>query len=216
MHCYCFDWEDRPASFRVSFSSNYPFSVSQTVGACQNARNIKTSLFCLHSARLQGRGGGIKKIKTLCADSVENNEGGRLLQWGSAVLNMENHMHHIHLHLFQCFTAWCTEPWSGKDNTPCMCNKRERGSREWQRLDDKCLWWRPHLQNNRQVCLSATVSAKCSIKTWNLFADKVIFHPSVSRDRWWLRGCVRKMKTDKIKKRKTKIEGGDLEGWRMH
>lgn len=104
----------------------------------------------------------------------------------------------------------------GQDNTPCMCNKRERGSREWQRLDDKCLWWRPHLQNNRQVCLSATVSAKCSIKTWNLFADKVIFHPSVSRDRWWLRGCVRKMKTDKIKKRKTKIEGGDLEGWRMH
>lgn len=172
------------------------------------------SAFTLHGCREEEE--GEKKKKTLCADSVENNEGGRLLQWGSAVLNMENHMHHIHLHLFQCFTAWCTEPWSGKDNTPCMCNKRERGSRESQRLDDKCLWWRPHSQNNRQVCLSATVSAKCSIKTWNLFADKVIFHPSVSRDRWWLRGCVRKMKTDKIKKRKTKIEGGDLEGWRMH
>lgn len=37
--------------------------------------------------------------KTLSADSVENNEDGRLFQWGAAVLNMENHMQHIHLHL---------------------------------------------------------------------------------------------------------------------
>ena len=27
------------------------------------------------------------------------NEGGKLFQWGAAVLNMENHMQHIHLHL---------------------------------------------------------------------------------------------------------------------
>lgn len=213
MHFYCFDWEDRPFSFRVSFSSNYPFSVSQSVGACQNARNIKTSLFCLHSGRLQG---GRRGKKTLSAESVENNEGGRLLQWGAAVLNMENHMHHIHLHIFQCFTAWCTEPRTIKTTPSCMCNKRERGSPEWQRWDDKRLWCQPHSQNNRQLCLSGTVCAKRSMKTWNLFADNVIFHPSVSRDRWWLRGCIRKMKTDKIKKRKTKIEGGDLEGWRMH
>lgn len=93
---YCFAWEDRPFSFHVSFSSNYPFSVSQPVGACQNGRNIRTSLFCLHSTPLQGRR---RRGGTLSADSVENNEGGRVLQWGAAVLNMDNHMQHIHLHL---------------------------------------------------------------------------------------------------------------------
>lgn len=41
-------------------------------------------------------GGGKKKL--LSSDSVENNEGGRLFQWGAAVLSMENHMQHIHLH----------------------------------------------------------------------------------------------------------------------
>lgn len=44
--------------FMWAFPSNYPFYISQPVGACQNRRNIRTPQFCLHSMRLQGGGGG--------------------------------------------------------------------------------------------------------------------------------------------------------------
>lgn len=71
--------------FEWVFSSNYPFSVSQMVGACQNARNIKTYLFCLHSARLQGRGGGKKKTRWVLIQlkimRVEGFSSGALLYW---------------------------------------------------------------------------------------------------------------------------------------
>lgn len=68
--------------------------------------------------------------KKLSADSVENNEGGRLLQRGAAVLNAENHMQHIHLHLSNASQqgtqslAPVTTP-----SPPCTCNKVERGLR---------------------------------------------------------------------------------------
>lgn len=60
-----------------------------------------------------------KEKKTQSADSVENNEGGRLLRWGAAVLNMENHMQHIHLHLSNASQQGARGPRSSQNNIPC-------------------------------------------------------------------------------------------------
>ncbi len=53
---------------------------------------IETSKLLCSAFTLRGCREVEEGRKMLSANSVENNEGGRLLQWGAAVLNMENHM----------------------------------------------------------------------------------------------------------------------------
>lgn len=110
MHAYCFAWEGKPVSFHVSFSSDYPFPVTQLVGSCQNGTNIRTSLFCSAA----GRGGGEKCWVQLKIMRVEGFSSGVLLHWTwrttCSTSTYTSLMHHSKVHSVSI-------PWSATNNT---------------------------------------------------------------------------------------------------
>lgn len=153
-----------------------PPSVGQPVGLSKWWKQLNfpvlPSLYAAAGKRKRRR----RREKTLSADSVENNEGGRLLQWGAAVLNMENHMQHIHLHLSNASQQGTQGLAPVEKNIPCtVCATNTSVAYATDNFETINTF-----DGNliRKIIDNYGWEGTLSAKTKNLFANKVVFHPS--------------------------------------